>query len=195
MSAAGRTQKLAGKAPAKAGAKIAAAPKHAPGNGGNPPGAQRASPFGIVTILFVAACLLGLSPPSFIILVIGMAPTVISYLFETGSARGALPCMVALNIGGVAPVLSMLWGRSNSISSAYALLSDPYIWLLMYGSAGGAFALLWMMPRVAQVVIDSNARGQRAKLAAEQEKLVAEWGAEVAQAGAAPAPAKPRPAQ
>ena len=164
-------------------AKVAAKPAPAPARGkaGKPAGAQRVSLLGILAMLLGAACLLGLSPPSFIILVIGMAPTVVSYLFETGSARRALPCMVALNIAGVAPVLNMLWSRSNSLSSAFALLSDPYIWLLMYGSAGASFALLWAMPLLARAVIDSNARGKRAALVAAQEKLAAEWGADVAQ--------------
>ena len=181
MSAAGGTQKLAAKAPVKAKAG-------APAQLARPTGGQRANPLGIIVLLAIGFAMLALSPPSFMIAVIGMAPTVISYLFETGSARRALPCMVALNIAGVAPVLNMLWGRSNSIASAYALLSDPYIWLLMYGSAGAAFGLLWLMPRMAQAFIDSSARSQRAKLVAEQEKLVEEWGADVAQAPVAPPP-------
>ena len=189
MSAAEQAGKLAGKpaAPKKPAAQAAKGKSVK----GMPARAERASPLGIIGIVLASMCLLGLSPPTFLILVIGMAPTVVSYLFETGNARRALPCMVALNIAGAAPVLNMLWGRSNTISSAFALLSDPYIWLLMYGSAGAAFALLWVMPRLAQAVIDSSARDQRAKFVSAQEALVAEWGAEIAQPTMAPAPRKP----
>jgi hypothetical protein len=154
-------------------------------------GAARVNPLGIVLVLAFSVAVLGLSAPSFIILVTGMAPTAISYFFESGNARRALPCMVALNIAGVAPVLNMLWARGGSISAAYALLRDPFMWLLMYGAAGAAYGLIWMMPRLVQSVLDANARSRRADLVKQQEKLLEELGADVAAASAVQQRKKP----
>jgi hypothetical protein len=183
--------------PGRVAAKPAAAmPKGRAPAGGRPatavrPGGARVNPLGIVLVLAFSAAVLGLSAPSFMILVTGMAPTAISYFFESGNARRALPCMVALNIAGVAPVLNILWGRGGSISAAYGLLRDPFMWLLMYGAAGAAYGLIWIMPRVVQAVLDANARSRRADLVKEQEKLLEEWGADVATASALPQPKKP----
>ncbi|HYM30068.1 MAG TPA: hypothetical protein VEU47_02135 [Candidatus Cybelea sp.] len=206
-----------GPAPRAGGARAASGSARPPGGGAppprkgaigkRPPPAQHVSVFGALLVAMTGAAVLGLSPPSFMIVATGMAPSLISYFFETGGARRPLPCMVALNIAGVAPALNMLWSKGATVSAAYALLRDPYIWLLMYGAAGLAYGLIWAAPRVMQAIIDANAQSRRTQYVAVQAKLVADWGEAVTSepgrlaqepapdgmAQAAPAPASPAP--
>jgi len=127
-----------------------------------------------------AGSLYAVSPATFMVLATGLTPTVVAFFFETGRGRSVVGSMAALNIAGVAPVISFLWGRGDTMAAAAQLLRDPFMWLLMYGSAALAVGLLWAAPRLSHLVIEANAGQQRARLVQQQLALVEEWGNEVA---------------
>ena len=118
-------------------------------------------------------------PAAFILVCIGMAPTVIAALFDGHRGARALPCMAAFNLAGVMAVLAMLTDRGRSISVAMDLSLDSFVWGLMYGGAGVAVFLLWCCPLLVQSWNDTVARRDQKKMEHIREKLIAEWGKQI----------------
>jgi len=87
--------------------------------------------------------------------------------------------MVALNLAGVIPVMGFLWQRGASIDNALMLLSDVYMWLMMYGGAGIAGFLLWGVPAVVQSFYDVQARQYIKRLEKRRSKMIEEWGGQI----------------
>ncbi len=71
-----------------------------------------------------------------------------------------------------------LWTAGNNMDACLALLSD----LRVMGTAWSAAAVGWILaelaPVVALVVLEAITQARAAKLRAEREKLMAEWGFE-----------------
>ncbi len=118
-------------------------------------------------------------PAAFILVCIGMAPTVVAILLDGNRGARALPCIAALNFAGVIPVLAMLADRGRSVSVAMQLLLDVFVWGLMYGGAGAAVFLLWCCPMVVRSWNDTVARRDQKKMEQIREKLIAEWGKQI----------------
>ena len=118
-------------------------------------------------------------PAAFILVCIGMAPTVVAVLFDGNRGARALPCMALLNLAGVVPVFAMLADRGGSVSATMDLLLDPFVWGLWYGGAGAAVFLLWSCPLVVRSWNDTVARRDQKKMEQIREKLIAEWGKQI----------------
>ena len=145
------------------------------------PGPAGKSRLGQGTLVWIGlAALVVAAFPTFIVLAVGIIPTLVAYLIDRRANKNATRCMAAMNLAGVAPVLMMLWGRGHTMGAALSLLSDVYNWLLMYGAAAGAVGLLWSMERAAATVLKASARQRLGSLQSRQKKLIAEWGDAVA---------------
>ncbi len=128
----------------------------------------------------LSALLVVVAFPTFVVLAVGLAPSLVTFFVERGANRSAARSMAMMNMAGVAPVVAMLWSRGHTTDVALALLADPYNWLLMYGAAAIGLGLLWLM-QWTTVVMHQSARGQRLRwLTSRQQKLIEEWGKEVA---------------
>jgi hypothetical protein len=117
--------------------------------------------------------------PTFLILIGGMTPSIVSFMTERRAGKNASRCMATLNLTGVAPVLFKLWNQGHRVNVALDLLADPVNWLLMLGPAVVALGMLSFLPTVAGTVLQMQARQRLAALKIRQEKLVEEWGADV----------------
>lgn len=80
-----------------------------------------------------------LAPASFVVALAALAPSVVYAVVERRN-KEAVHCVTAFNLTGMMPVLGLLWGGDNSLSSAIALLSNPLSWLVMYGAVVVALA-------------------------------------------------------
>ncbi len=118
--------------------------------------------------------------PSFIILACGLPPTAVSGVIDSRRARDTLICVLVTNLCGIAPALVRLWSGGNTLAVAMSLLTDPYIWLAMYGAAAVGWCLLWIVPVGAEVALTLVDNERIRQLRRYQEKLVAEWGPGVA---------------
>ncbi len=118
-------------------------------------------------------------PPFIIILSVGMIPSIIAKFANPTRVRGTIASMVALNLAGVIPVMGFLWQRGASIDNALMLLSDVYMWLMMYGGAGIAGFLLWGVPAVVQSFYDVQARQYIKRLEKRRSKMIEEWGGQI----------------
>lgn len=119
-------------------------------------------------------------PPTMLVLLSGMIPSIVAALLNTRRGNSNLPAMIALNLAGVIPVLGILWQRGGSFDQAFYLLADAYMWLAMFGGAGIAMFLTWSVPVCVYAIYDVQAKSSVRKLLKQRQKLVEEWGNQVA---------------
>ncbi len=129
-------------------------------------------------MIFIGACSV-MAPPTMIILACGMIPSIIAIFLSPARAKGALASMVALNLAGVIPVVGFLWQRGHTIDQAARLLTDVFMWLMMFGGAGVAGFLLWGVPIVVQAAYEVQAVQFVKRLERRRSKLIEEWGGQI----------------
>ncbi|HJN04470.1 MAG TPA: hypothetical protein QF665_05070 [Alphaproteobacteria bacterium] len=120
-----------------------------------------------------------ISLPSIIIVVAGMVPTIISWLFASSGDRHSTTTLAAMNLAGVAPVVGMLWERGHNINNALQILSEPVPWLIMLGASAAALALNAILPNIGVAMMQRAAVIRVQKIHEARRSLVAEWGNEV----------------
>lgn len=130
--------------------------------------------------LFLLAVLIAFGAfPTFLVLACGLTPAAVAALLDKRQSRNVATCVLVANLCGVVPPLAELWVRGNTLPAALGLLSDVYVWLMMYGAAATGWVLLWAAPMVMELVL-AFADDQRVRrLRAYQRNLVAEWGESV----------------
>lgn len=128
-------------------------------------------------VVWIALALVAvLAFPTVMVVVVGMAPTLVARFIERRAGGGASHCIATMNLAGVAPVVALLWGRGNTVDAALLLLGDVFKWLLMFGAAATAMAILWFMEWAATASFRATARRRLRWLISRQEKLISEWG-------------------
>lgn len=120
--------------------------------------------------------------PSVILLVLGLLPSWIAFVVDRNVGKVAGKCVLAMNLVGVAPYLLNQWavGGAGQADAAFAALSDPYSWAVMYGAASLGWLLYFGVPHVVALVVEMRATQRKEKLARLREELIGEWGEEIA---------------
>ena len=146
--------------------------------------------FGFVGSVTVVLAMV-LVPPSLIVVLVGLAPSMIYALLERRD-KEAVHCVTAFNLTGILPVLGSLWGGDHSLDGAFALLANPLSWLVMYGAVVVGLGFLWVLAKGAALVLQARAIREMAALRRAQERLVREWGDGIKPDAGTEAKAKPR---
>ncbi len=143
----------------------------------SPPGAKKGAGFGLGAALlgFVAAIIL--IPAAAALLLVGLAPTIASWLAnQSPNRKNQILTVFAFNLAGVMPYLAKVVGSSRSLNEVMEITSNVFSWLVMYGAAGAAMVMLLAAPQVAALVLQMMAHDRLKSIAASQAKLVEEWG-------------------
>ncbi len=139
----------------------------------NPMRAPAQAPY-LVGAVLVCLLILVFALPTFLIVAVGMVPTIIALVLPaTAEQRKGVSTMAMLNFAGVLPVLAMLWSRGQSLGTATQLLGEPLPWLFMLGGAGIAVLLQSVLPNAAISVMEHAAEHRVQKLRSMQKDLVA----------------------
>ena len=150
---------------AKAGARGAGAPVRARGSTGR-----------TLAILLAIAAGAVLATPTFLVLLVGMAPTWIALVTDQDPGRLRSHAIGAMNLAGAVPFLFDLWQGANTVADALRLLGDVFVWLAMLGSAALGVGLATVGPHAAAAILGMLARRRATRLQEEQRRLVTEWG-------------------
>lgn len=134
---------------------------------------------GIVKLMILVGLGAVFAPPTLIILGLGLIPTFVARFANPQRVRGTVAAMAAFNLAGVIPVLGMLYEGGHTIDHAFMLLSDVYMWLLMYGGAGLAGFLLWGVPIVVQGGYEIQARQYTKRLDKRRTRMIEEWSGQI----------------
>ncbi len=117
--------------------------------------------------------------PSFVVLVAGLAPSIVAFFYDRSPDRSASVCMVTLNLAGVAPMLRHLWYDGHTLDLALKLLSDIANWTPVLSTVGSSIVLLMLVPWILERGIENAARERMVALETGLEQLQQEWGTDV----------------
>ena len=125
-------------------------------------------------VLFTGVTIL--SPPTIIILVLGMLPTGVTYLCDKSEQKHAVLCVGGLNICGVFPYLLDIWFDSGSINDAIQIITDLFSIMIMYLAASIGWLLFRYVPPIITTFLNLLADRRLTKLKKHQDVLTEEWG-------------------
>ena len=114
--------------------------------------------------------------PTVSILVVGMIPMLVCYIVDLTPGRYAFRCVATMNFAGVAPFLRMLWTDGNDMTIAIGIITDPFAWLVFYGTAAFGWGLFFSVPGLVSAVRTLNAERRVNTLRARQNALAEDWG-------------------
>jgi hypothetical protein len=128
----------------------------------------------LLTVALPVAFVLAL--PTALLLLIGLLPTLATFVIDDSRQRYAARCVGAFNLCGVAPFLGELWTGSNDLNGLVTVIADVYAWLVMYGAATIGWLLYISMPPLLNVILTNRDERRTAQLRELQQRLVQEWG-------------------
>jgi hypothetical protein len=119
--------------------------------------------------------------PTSVLLLFGMVPSIVAYVVDRGKRPMQAFTIAPLNLAGLMPYLMQLWsgGGRDQMPTVVHLLTDVYVWLVIYLAAGAGWLIFLGMPRVVVLVMQSSLDRRKAKLKELQSKLKADWGPQV----------------
>lgn len=126
---------------------------------------------------------IGVLLPTCVVLAINMAPTAAAYMIDRTREKYLAITVGLLNFCGTLPAEAQLWNHGQSYDVAFGIVTDPYYWLLSYGSAGTGWLIYIVLPLILSnyYAMTTNTRVQ--SLRRRQQALIEAWGEEVAAAG------------
>lgn len=117
--------------------------------------------------------------PTCVLLAFGMVPSIVAYVAERGKRPMLAFTIAPLNLAGLMPYLLELWTGHDQMPTVVHLLTNVYVWLVIYLSAGAGWLVFMAMPQVVTFVLQRSLDGRKAELKALLNKLRADWGAAV----------------
>jgi len=114
--------------------------------------------------------------PTVLVLVIGMAPTIVAFFTDRRKEKYAAFCVGAMNLLGVLPVALGMWTRDHSMDSAMRNVTNVFNWFLMYGAAAIGWGLYAVTPAIVAFVLRVQIERRITKMQGYQRELIDEWG-------------------
>jgi hypothetical protein len=118
--------------------------------------------------------------PLFLIILPGMMPTLVTLFVDRQRPRYLTYTVGVMNFAGVLPFLLTLAKGRLSLQTVAALLSDPMVWLVMYGAAAAGWLICAATSPLARLCLELQAAQKRRALEALAKAIRQEWGEEVA---------------
>ena len=133
-----------------------------------------------------SSIVLGLSLPlavflkmGLFLLMLGMLPTLLASSLFRRAGAGAFSIVAAFNLAGVFPDLLSVATQGGTVRALTDKMGEASCWLSMYGAAALGFAVVWLSPSIAMLVLESVYRGRISHMQHLQRKLEDEWGPQV----------------
>jgi len=128
----------------------------------------------------VALGLLVVAAPALIVLVVGMVPTAVALFIDRDPEKFSAISVAALNFAGVSPYLVDLVFGEATFGHAFALVSNVFVLVVIYGAAAAGWVLVLALPPLVAIVLRFSADARIEALRKEQRQLVDDWGEDVA---------------
>lgn len=129
--------------------------------------------------LIIAALLAATALPLFLLMAAGLVPSGVAAIVDRHPRRFLARTVMATNLAGMAPAVMSLWHLGINLDGAEHVLSEPIMWLIMYGSAGLGWLIYIGTPFFARALVDHRADQMQHRLEKRADLLIEEWGEEV----------------
>lgn len=117
--------------------------------------------------------------PTILLLLIGMAPSIVAYVIDKRPRKVTARAIGYLNFAGCLPYALKLWTGQNTISGVLTLVGDPSALMIMYSSAAVGWTLNFIMAPIMAAYLAVQHEAKARSLSSRQEELIKEWGADV----------------
>ncbi len=120
--------------------------------------------------------------PTFILLLIGMAPTLVAFfIMDRHPSKYTTRAVGYLNFSGCLPYAIDLWrgGGVWEFETLVSIISDPFNLLVMYSSAAVGWMILFATPPVVAAYLAVTSDMRETTLKARQKELIENWGRNV----------------
>ncbi|HTI87397.1 MAG TPA: hypothetical protein VL966_12405 [Alphaproteobacteria bacterium] len=148
---------------------------------------------GNMAITLVLVVLMFAMLPTALILVVGGLPTLVAFIVDRHKKHLLTRCVGSLNLAGILPYLLKIWTHHTTLA-AVQMLTDPLVWLVMYGGAAVGWVIFLSAPSIAWLQVEITGSRRVKALRARQKQLLDEWGNEVAHLPGAGTPPQTTPA-
>ena len=123
----------------------------------------------------VCGGVLAFAAPTFLLLVVLLAPALASLAVDTDPSRGMTRAVAVAGVAGALSPLWHLWLAHDRLDVALAFITDPLTLTLAWGGGACAWALSQVLPVLLQSVWTMR-EGLRARaIEAELQRLKEEW--------------------
>jgi hypothetical protein len=116
----------------------------------------------------------------FFFLLIGMLPTLLAVALARESRPYIVSTVAAFNFAGVFPDMLSVALQGGQPRAVLDKLSDITVWGSMYGAALLGWAIVWLSPGIAMVILEGLYKGRMRHMENMQKKLEDEWGKQIA---------------
>jgi hypothetical protein len=140
---------------------------------------KKKSSKGALSKLMMLVLIIGMTvllEAGFLFVLFGMLPTIIAFYADTTDERLGATTIGCCNLSGVLPYVLTLHGASNSWTMLTQYLSDPMIYLHMYGMAACGYVLIRICPTLYRWGMRAINTSLAFQVQQQQENLVREWG-------------------
>jgi hypothetical protein len=132
-----------------------------------------------IFIVFLSCVLIVTIKAAYILIIFGCLPTIVAYYADKTEDKMEVATIACCNLCGVMPYVAEMASKGKSLSLMSHYVSNPNVWLTMYGAAAVGYGLIKfcpMMYRKSLKLINSSIVYQ---LEQQQEKLVRDWGDDI----------------
>jgi hypothetical protein len=133
----------------------------------------------LMLFLFVLVICMILFLPSTFVVVIGMLPTFVIYIFDKSDSKNKSFTVGAMNFSGVFPYLIGVWKQSGSMDLALSYLQDPVTIIVMYSAATVGYGIDWMSRLFISSIVKEKAKMRLKRIQTHKEDLIKRWGQKV----------------
>ncbi|MFV3077522.1 hypothetical protein [Niveispirillum fermenti] len=117
--------------------------------------------------------------PTSVLLLAGLAPTIVAYMIDRDPEKSAALTVGAMNLCGIAPFAVQLWQQGHEMGVTLRLLAEPGTWLVMFGAAAIGWLMYFFIPQIVAAIVTLRAQSRIRELEERRSVLVADWGTDV----------------
>lgn len=111
------------------------------------------------------------------LILLGLLPTIVLGFTGKGEYKSdKMICVALANSAGVMMLLPEVWSNSASFE---ATLFNFNTWVIMWGASAIGYALIYVGPMLAALILQSLAQDRIKKINAQRQELVEMWGTDV----------------
>ena len=117
--------------------------------------------------------------PTILLLLIGMAPSIVAYIVDKRPRKVTARSIGYLNFAGCLYYALKLWTGQNTISGVLELVSEPSALMIMYSSAAVGWMLNFIMVPIMSAFLAVQHEAKNRSISDGRKSLIREWGSVV----------------
>ena len=129
-----------------------------------------------ITIILVSMCLSLFSFYAVAILIFGILPAFIAMSVDNTHNNSLTKIILPINVAGLLPYMMQIIKSNAPAQTSLEIMLSARSWMLIYATPGIGWALYWVCPKIAMVILPILQIGKIERLKQENKSLAEEWG-------------------